>query len=203
MYMFPAQSGNLRNREIALRILWINPEIAFQSRDCATIVRNLQIAQITHALDTEDGYVTAQQRDERQGNGDRETTFVSPSEQFSYLACHPAMNEIVGGQHGSTALRHFVWSNFPRARREAHDTQESVYLEAWINKLYSYKICTTTPYCSALNVSKTSIAHQHTALLFQTQYGGRRRLSSLSSILRVTHPQQIAHFQAYWQSGNS
>ena len=26
-----------------------NPEIAFQSRDCATIVRNLQIAQITHA----------------------------------------------------------------------------------------------------------------------------------------------------------
>ena len=31
-----------------------NPQIAFQSRDCATIVRNLQIVQITHAVDTED-----------------------------------------------------------------------------------------------------------------------------------------------------
>ena len=32
-----------------LRLHSQNPEIAFQSRDCATIVRNLQIAQVTYA----------------------------------------------------------------------------------------------------------------------------------------------------------
>ena len=31
-----------------------NPEIGFQSEDCATIVRNLQIAR-AHIVDTEDG----------------------------------------------------------------------------------------------------------------------------------------------------
>ena len=61
------QSGNLRNLEVVFRILRIlrlrsNLEIAHyscaisrlrttvaRSRDCATIVRNLQIAQVTHA----------------------------------------------------------------------------------------------------------------------------------------------------------
>ena len=64
--------------------------------------------------------VVAEGRDERQDNDDRETTFASASEQFSYLACRPDMNGIVEGQHGSTTIRHFVQSNFPRARREAH-----------------------------------------------------------------------------------
>ena len=66
MYICSVQSGNLRNLEIALCILRIlrlrsNLEIAHysyaisrlciivaRSRDCATIVRNLQIAQIMH-----------------------------------------------------------------------------------------------------------------------------------------------------------
>ena len=72
-----------------------------------------------------------------------ETTCASASERFGYLACHPAVNGIVGEQHSSTVLCHFVWSKFPCARREANDTQKSVYLVAWIQQ-YSYKICTTT-----------------------------------------------------------
>ena len=43
MYMCSAQSGNLRNLEIALRILRI-PRLRRQSRDCVTLVRNLEIA---------------------------------------------------------------------------------------------------------------------------------------------------------------
>ena len=104
--------------------------IVAQSRDCATFVRNIQIAQITHA------HCSWYRRwlDNCSTKGRKttvtETICVSASERFSYLACHPTMNQIAGEQHGSTTLRHFIRSNFPHARREAHDMQKSVYLVA-------------------------------------------------------------------------
>ena len=70
--------------------------------------------------------------------------------------------------------------------------------------------CTAIKYAQLLRIAqhetsqKPSVAYQYTALLFQIAicaYGGRRRLlSRLSSILRVTHAQEIAHCRAYWQS---
>jgi len=110
--------------------------IVARSRDCATIVRNLQIAQITHAHYSwhRSWLGNCSTRDERQDNDDREMNFASASERFSYLACRPTMNGIVGRQHCSTTLHHFVQSNFSRSRREAHEKQKSVYLVAWINK---------------------------------------------------------------------
>ena len=42
-YICSAQSGNLRNLEIALHILRI-PRLRRQSRDCVTRVRDLEIA---------------------------------------------------------------------------------------------------------------------------------------------------------------
>ena len=172
-YICSAQSGNLRILEIALCILRI-------LRLCS----NLEIAQITH---------------------DRETTFASASEWFSYLACRPAMNGIVGGQHGSTALRHFVRSNFSRFRREAHEKQKSVYQVAWTNK---YK-CTAIKCAQLLRIAwhktsqKPSVAHQHTALLFQIAIWRQAPV-----IKAVFHPASYtstadAHLQADWQSGNS
>ena len=55
------------------------------------------------------------------GLSDRDDLRVS---NLATLACWP-VNGIGGRQHGivSTVLCHFVWSNFPRARCEAHDTQ--------------------------------------------------------------------------------
>ena len=137
--------------------------IVARSRDCATIMRNLQIVQITHAHYS--GYRRRLVNCSTKGwkTTVTETICVSASEQFSYLACHPTVNQIGREQHASTTLHHFIRSNFPRAWREAHDMQKSIYLVAYI-QLYSYKICTTTPYCSARNISKT---FRCSALLFQ------------------------------------
>ena len=79
------------------------------------------------------------------------------------------MNGIVGGQHGSTALHHFVQSNFPRARREAHDTQESVYLHSSINK-HNY---TAIKYAQLLCITRHETS-QNPPLLINTQHYSSR-----------------------------
>ena len=90
-----AQSENLRNLEITLRILRI------------LRLRKLRLHTI---VDTE---LFAQQRDERRQDTMTETTCASAPEQFSYLARQP-VNRIGGGQHGvvSTVPHNFIRLTF-------------------------------------------------------------------------------------------
>ena len=139
-------------------------------------------------VDSEDGKLSAPQV---KGMKDKitvtETTCASVVERFSYLACRP-VNGIGGGQHSvvSIVLLHFVRSNFPRARREAHGTQ--AYIPSSMNK-YN---CTAIKYAHLLRIARHETP-QSLSLLINTQhyssrlqyaaYGGRRRLSRQSSIL--------------------
>ena len=113
-----------------------------ESRDC------IPISTLRTIVDIEDSWLTAQQRDERQeDNGDRR--------QHSVV---------------STALRHFVGSNFSRARREAHDMIHKC-IPSNMNK-YD---CTPVRYHADAQEllrftrhktsRKPSVAHQYIALL--------------------------------------
>ena len=90
-------------------------------------------------------------------------------------------------------LRHFCPIELPRGQHKAHDTQE------WINKnMHNYSISLGM---KRLKNPPLLINTQHYSSRLQyAAYGGRRRLSRLSSILRVTHAQEIAHCRVYWQS---
>ena len=107
-----------------VRDLWNARSIQSEKSRLCNYSPNLQIAQIKHAhYSWHRKWLLLQKRDERRQDNEwwQKTTCVSAPEQ---LARWP-VNRIGEGQHGvvSTALCHFIRSNFPRARREAHDTQ--------------------------------------------------------------------------------